>query len=77
LKGSESYEFSVGHTMILIVEKEINFMKNKWYVDMLKSGQTLFTNTSSVNYDKNKRFNVAFVLTGKNKIKVKHFSYFI
>jgi hypothetical protein len=29
LKGSESYEFSVGHTMILIVEKEINFMKNK------------------------------------------------
>jgi hypothetical protein len=28
-KGSASYEFSVGRTMILIVEKEINFMKNK------------------------------------------------
>ena len=38
---------------------------------MLKSGQTLFTNTSSVNHDKNKRFNVAFVPAGKNKIKVK------
>ena len=44
---------------------------------MLKSGQTLFTNTSFVNYDKNKRFNVAFVPTGKNKIKVKHLSYFL
>ena len=44
---------------------------------MLKSGQTLFTNTSSVNHDKNKRFNVAFVPAGKNKIKVKSFSYFL
>lgn len=44
---------------------------------MLKSGPTLFTNTSSVNHDKNKRFNVVFVPARKNKIKVKHLFYFV
>ncbi len=44
---------------------------------MLNGGQTPFTETSSVNHDKNKRFNLAFVPGVKNKIKVKSFSYFV
>jgi hypothetical protein len=46
-------------------------------VNTLKSEQTLFTHTSSVNCDKNKRFTAAVVPAGKNKIKVESFSYFI
>jgi hypothetical protein len=46
-------------------------------VNILKSEQTLFTHTSSANHDKNKRFTVAVIPAGKNKIKVECFSYFI
>jgi len=44
---------------------------------MLKSGQTLLTRTSHVNNDKNKRFTVVVVPSGKNKIKVECSSYII